>query len=40
MLIAFAHFLALYLIAGTFTRLIVMKFPDTSVARALAFAHA
>jgi hypothetical protein len=37
--IAFATFLAMYLIAGTFIRLFTMKFPNSPVSNALMFAH-
>lgn len=39
MVIAFATFLAMYLIAGAVIRLFVMKFPNTGAAKALMFAH-
>jgi hypothetical protein len=39
MFIAWLQFLALYLITGTAIRLFTLKFPDTAVSHALAFAH-
>lgn len=37
--IAFATFLAMYLIAGSIIRIFTMKFPDNPVSQALIFAH-
>lgn len=39
MFIAFATFLAMYLIAGTLIRFFTMKFPDSPVSAALLYAH-
>jgi hypothetical protein len=39
MFIAFAMFLAMYVIAGTVIRLFTMKFPSNPLSSALLFAH-
>jgi hypothetical protein len=39
MVIAFAMFLAMYVIAGTSIRLFTLKYPDNPVSTALQFAH-
>jgi hypothetical protein len=35
----FLHFLAMFLIAGFLVRFTTMQFPDTALARALAYIH-
>lgn len=39
MLLAFAHFYAMWYLAGVITRLIVMNYPDSFVGQALIYAQ-
>lgn len=39
MALAFAHFFAMWFLAGVASRLVVMKFPDSFVSQALLFAQ-